>query len=306
MDPVTLDRPLPNKIAIVGFADSKDEAPFDDPSWEIWGVNDLYAHVKRVDRSFELHDTGGLVEAGRRNPAYLQWLKEGKTPVYSFNPNPEFPSMIPFPFDRVTQAFGDYFTNSIAWMTALAGLVLTEERDGALYPREGAKLGMWGVDMAHETEYGAQRPSCEYYIGVLRGIGVDVFIPTTSDLLKAGSLYGISTTSPMRIKLEKRITTLNKQLNELNNQRSQLQVQIAAIEASMNQIKGAMGAFKYTRGVWTNGTEIAPSTPGDHKRLLNPAVQPSDGNVTLLFNENGQVDIQALLEQQDKQEASIG
>lgn len=302
LDPITLGKPLPNKIAIVGFADSKDEAPYGDPSWEIWGVNDVYAHVPRVDRSFELHDVGGLVEAGRRNPEYMKWLQKGKLPVYMWDAviksHPEFPSAVRFPVEDVMAAFGDYFTNSIAWQTAFALLCLCEFKDGQVKARENVELALFGVDMAHETEYGAQRPSCEYYIGLARALGVKVYIPQTSDLLKAGSLYGISTTAPMRIKLEKRIIKLNEQLNMLNAQRQQFQMQINHAEAQMNQIKGAIGAFKYTRGVWTNGTEIAPQTPGDHQRLLNPAVQQSDG-FTIPVTEGGQVDIEALLSQQE-------
>lgn len=307
LDPITLGKPLPTKIAIVGFADSKDEAPYADPSWEIWGVNDVYAHVPRVDRSFELHDVGGLVEAGRRNPQYIEWLKQGKLPVYMWDPviqaHPEFGSAVRFPMEQVMSAFGDYFTNSIAWQTAFALLCLCDISDGQVKAREGVELGLWGVDMAHETEYGTQRPSCEYYIGLARALGVKVYIPATSDLLKSGSLYGISTTVPMRVKLEKRIAKLNEQINVLNAQRQQLQMNIAHIEAQMNQIKGAIGAFKYTRGVWTNGAEIVPEVT-DHKRLLNPAVQASDGIIPV--NEAGQVDIQGLMNQFDVQEAKSG
>ncbi len=253
-DPLTLDRPLPTKIGIVGFADSRDEAPFGDPSWELWGVNDVYFHVPRIDRSFELHE-GDL--SGRRNPNYQQWLKEGKTPVYVWNPNEEFPSTIAFPKDIVMARFGNYFTNSISWMTAMALLVLCEE-DGK--PRPGVELGFWGVDMAHETEYGAQRPSCEYYIGMARAMGIKTYIPATSDLLKAGSLYGIETTHPMRVKLSKRMAVLNTQHMQLMAQEQQLMAQVEQIRATRNQLKGAMGAFKYTQGVWTMPTEDTEKT----------------------------------------------
>lgn len=302
IDPVTLGRPLPTKIAIVGFADSRDEAPYSDPSWEIWGVNDVYAHVPRVDRSFELHDTSQLVNEGRRNPQYEAWLREGKIPVYSFNPKPQYPSQIAFPIDQVTAAFGDYFTNSIAWMTALALLVLCEQKDGQIRARPGVELGLWGVDMAHETEYGAQRPSCEYYIGLARALGISVFIPPTSDLLKAGSLYGISTTVPMRIKLDKRIVKMKEQLNVLNAARQQKQMEIAHIEAQMNQIKGGIGAFQYTRGVWTNGTEVVPEAPGDKQRIITP---PSDGQVSLV-DPNGEISVAHFMSQLDAQETKNG
>lgn len=299
----------PLKIALLGFADSKDEAPFDDPSWEIWGVNDVYAHVKRVTKSFELHETSELIDQGRRNPTYFNWLKEGKLPVYTWQRvidlHPEFVSAIPFPESAVRAAFGDYFTNSIAWMTAFALLELCEvDEKGVMHAREGAELGLWGIDMAHETEYGAQRPSCEFYIGIAKALGVNVYIPATSDLLKTGSLYGIETTAPMRIKMEKRIAKLSEQLNGLNAQRQQFQMQIAHVEASMNQIKGAIGMAKYVRGVWTNGTEIAPSIAGDHQRTLG--VPKSDGQIVMEVDQNGSLDLDGLMKQIDAQDNSLG
>ena len=43
------------KIAIVGCSDSKDEAPYDDDSWELWAMNNAYSHVRRRTAWFEIH-----------------------------------------------------------------------------------------------------------------------------------------------------------------------------------------------------------------------------------------------------------
>ena len=293
IDPLTLGREVPTKIGIVGFADSRDEAPFADPTWEMWGVNDVYFHVPRIDRSFELHHLGEL--EGRRNPGYVDWLRKGSTPVYVWDPSPDFPSQVAFPRQQVQAAFGEYFTNSISWMTALALMLLTEPTaDGRRKARDGAELGFWGVDMAHETEYGSQRPSCEYYIGMARALGVKTWIPHTSDLLKSGSLYGLETTSPQRIKMAKRVSVLNAQHSQLMAQEQQLMAQIQQIQATRNQLKGAMGAFKYTMGVWTMPTEDVSKT--DKVRSL---VQPSDGQSAQM-----PTDVESILSQLDMQEAA--
>jgi hypothetical protein len=48
------------KVALVGFADSWKLAPFDDPTVDVWGLNELYKYVPRWDRWFELHDAETL------------------------------------------------------------------------------------------------------------------------------------------------------------------------------------------------------------------------------------------------------
>jgi hypothetical protein len=74
--------------------------------------------------------------------------------------------------------FGDYFTNSISYMLAMA-------------IDEGYQvIHVYGVDMAQDTEYGTQRPSCEFFLGVAVGRGIQIYVPKTSDLLKVRWMYG--------------------------------------------------------------------------------------------------------------------
>jgi hypothetical protein len=35
------------KVAILGFTPHKDQAPINDPEWEIWGLNDLYVDLDK-------------------------------------------------------------------------------------------------------------------------------------------------------------------------------------------------------------------------------------------------------------------
>jgi hypothetical protein len=74
--------------------------------------------------------------------------------------------------------FGDYFTNSISFMLALA-------IDEGYHT-----IQVYGVDMAQESEYNFQRPSCEYFLGIAKGRGIEIFLPKTSDLLKVRWMYG--------------------------------------------------------------------------------------------------------------------
>lgn len=284
--------PLPLKICILGFAPSRVEAPSQDPTWEIFGVNDVYFHTPRVTRTFELHHLKGLVEAGRRNAQYMEWLAKGKQPVYVIQPRPEFPSTLAFPFELLREAFPRaYFTNSIAWMTAFATLLLTEPADladgrKARVARAGAQLALFGVDMAAETEFAAQRPSCEYFVGIAEGAGVDVYIPDTSDLCKAGALYGIDTTAPMRIKLELKINQSKQAEVQVDQQMAALQNQRELLLLQKGQLIGERAAYKYTRAAWTMPTDVVPSAEERARRHALPSETPN-GQVPVAVHSEG-------------------
>jgi hypothetical protein len=43
---------------------------------------------------------------------------------------------------------------------------------------------------SHNSEYGQQRPSCEFFLGIAVGRGIKIHLPKTSDLLKVRWMYG--------------------------------------------------------------------------------------------------------------------
>jgi len=167
------------KIAIVGFArPHRDEAPFQDPSWEIWGVNDAWSFMPRSDRWFEVHSRPIHEWELRRAQGHLDFLASYQGPVYMIEHYDHIPSSVEFPLADVIEDIGRvYLTSSIAYMLALA---IHEKVD---------ELGLWGVDMASQSEYGHQRPCCEYLIGLAEGRGIKVTLPDSCKLL-VGKLYG--------------------------------------------------------------------------------------------------------------------
>lgn len=191
----TITRKRRKKVAIVGCADSKKDAPFKDDEFEIWGVNNLYplieAHPDRY-RWFEIHDITKEEKTFKRrdNPLFRgqnvneylkdlgKWANDINCPVYMQKTWEEVPTSIVYPLKQVMEKFGNYFTNSISWMLALAIHEGFEE------------IHVYGVDMAVDSEYHFQRPSCEYFLGIARGMGIKVYIPDTADLLKVRHLYG--------------------------------------------------------------------------------------------------------------------
>ena len=78
------------KICIVGFAPGRENAPYDDPSFEFWGVNEMYMakEVKKIDVLFELHDYKWIKE-GKRYKEHLQWLRDAPETRISVHMHPD-------------------------------------------------------------------------------------------------------------------------------------------------------------------------------------------------------------------------
>lgn len=224
------------KVFLVGFTQTREEAPYDDPEAVIVGCNNVYKFVPRVDILFDLHDRQTIAE----DPEHEQWLREGHAPVVMWRHDPEFPSSVAYPLDEVRAEFGDYWTNSISLMTAWA----------LLY--NPSFLGIVGVDMAQGTEYAAQRPSCEWMIGHAEArLGRNnVYIPKTSDLLKTAGVYGLADNGPFVAKLNARKVELAARKQQLEQQHAQLSAQADEIEKGIYQLLGALEDVNYITGVW--------------------------------------------------------
>ncbi|MGQ0433116.1 MAG: hypothetical protein ACT452_12000 [Microthrixaceae bacterium] len=219
------------KVAIVGFTPSRELAPWDDPTFEKWLCNNLWKFVPagKWDRLYDLHDLD-TIQSDKEHEAFLRTTTK---PVYVWRPQADWGSALPFPKDEVVDAFGRYFTNSISWMIAQA-----------IY--EGAtEIHVYGVDMAQGTEYAAQRPSCEYFLGYAAGRGIKVYVPPQSDLLKSAAMYGIEDDSAIRIKFDERAKELERKAAELHAQSQQ-------VRDHQMQVAGALETTRYFRGVWIN------------------------------------------------------
>lgn len=158
------------KVAVIGMADSCSEAPWNDPTWEKWGLPWHEGYWRRMDRTFEMHDIRLLdSEHSKRDSGYFARLKECKG-LYMQDAYVE--EALRYPFEAVAETTGAYWNSSAAYAMAMA-------------IHEGAtEIGLWGVDMAADDEYGYQKPNMEYLIGLAMGKGIRVYIHHSSPLLK--------------------------------------------------------------------------------------------------------------------------
>lgn len=173
-----------DKVLILGTASSKDQAPLDDDSFEVWAVSPYvdYPGVvsDNVDMLFEMHPRRywGMQEITER-------LTSFHGAVVMQEAYPEIENSISYPIEDVESVFkleamGEdlYVTNTISYMIALAALMGFEE------------YHLYGVHMSHNTEYGYQKPNCEFYLGYLAALGKTIVIPKGGGLLHTPYLYG--------------------------------------------------------------------------------------------------------------------
>lgn len=187
------------RVAIVGTAPSWKDTPWDDPTLEIWGLNDAYTlNFPRIDRWYELHPThkfhyrpkhervvyADQVPYGHyvRPEGHLEWLQNAAKaiPVFLQDHPPAGwpPNAQRFPVEACEAAFGNYWASGPSYEVAHAML-------------EGAsEIQIWGIHLSTEQEYRDQRANFEHLLGIARGRGIKVVMANSSPVLKHGWKYG--------------------------------------------------------------------------------------------------------------------
>lgn len=239
-----------DKVAILGFTTHNRYAPWADETYDLWGLNDLHGMMEqfapgifKTDRIrwFQMHREDGGNFHGVRDPNHRAFLEcKHPFPIYMWDVHPEFPASVAYPLKEVLTrpalphgkplSEEGYFNNSISWMLALA--ILEGYRE----------IAVFGVDMALEgvhgqSEYGHQRPSVEYFVGVARGLGIDVVLHEESEICKCAFLYGYDNTQPLRRKLLSRMEHLEQQDADASND-------YEAIKRGLHETRGAIWAIK--------------------------------------------------------------
>ena len=194
------------KVAVVGFSGAtKDLAPYHDPEYEIWGLNQLYRHIPRADRWFDIH--ANYDEHVVEGTDHCAWIRNAPIPVYMNAVHPHYPSSVRFPIEATMDYFGqggrlDYYTSTVAYMLALA---IMEEFE---------VIGVYGIDLIAKQEYMDQKPCTEFYLGWAMAKGVRLEIPPESALMKQHFRYGYTVPPtqiiPQKDFIDRRIRLVDK------------------------------------------------------------------------------------------------
>jgi hypothetical protein len=183
---------------------------------------------KRVDAWFELHRWGQDWLTG----PYREFLARQPL-VYTLEAVPEVPKADLFPWQELVRQFGPYFfTSTPAWMLAHAITLKPDE------------IGLWGIDMAANGEYDAQKPGCLHFIELARDRGIKITTPAESDLLAPPPLYGVCEMDPKMIKWQVRD-------DELARRRQAVEQQIETLTKESLFLAGALDSHRYTMRTWS-------------------------------------------------------
>ena len=255
--------PAPRKkIAICGFAaSSRNLAPFDDTEYEIWGLNQLYRHVPRMSREFDVH--ANWKEDNVEGTDHPGWLAKCGIPVYMSTREPSLPTAVTYPLARVIEKVTgvDYFTSTVAFMVGLAIAEIDDQveaemaemdaedpdirPDGMAVQRSIAKvrkmvadayskreIGIFGIDLIVGTEYDFQKSCVEYLLGLANARGIVVRIPPQCALLRQRWRYGYEV-EPASFPIKP--TELEKRGAALDNERAQLIARLQTIDGARQE-----------------------------------------------------------------------
>lgn len=244
----------PRRIAILGFAETVHDAPFSDPSWEMWGMNGLWRVLKEVPEKrfsawFEIHTPEYIKRhsvLSKIGTQQLDWLKaEHPFPIYMQERMDDCPSTVAFPIGDLIEALGrDYFTSTVALLLAFA---LTQDP---------AEIGLWGIDLVHGTEWGEQRPCAEYWIGRAEAKGIKVTTHEKSALLKQRYRYGYDDRNPLigqfREYLEQNAVVVKKKLAELHESNERAVAEMQTNDGALQQISNMLERLQ----IWERGGRL--------------------------------------------------
>lgn len=253
------------RACIIGFAPSSfrlapyDQNSFDLPGgYELWGINELYKlqphHPPLDPEKFvgwsDMHDRRDG-DISTRDEANLEWMRKAKFPqgLYMQDHYEDIPNSKRFPLERAIRFYRTtYFTNSISYLLALLGMAGRDDSGQVVNEDEAyGEVHVYGVDMAQadhtpgaQGEYAWQRPSCEYFLGFLRGMGIKVHLPDQTDLLFTPYLYGYQGDGQrFRKKLSQRHTDLVERENGYKAQQQGFMLNAAATEGAAKAFANA-------------------------------------------------------------------
>lgn len=168
------------KVCITGNGIGKDEAPLDDPSWEVWALNLVVPTDRngcaRADVWFDLH------QRCAQSDDDLRWIAMCPFPIY-VPPDLRSASVrsVHFPLAEIEAAFGSYFACTFAYQIALV-----------LYEGWATDLGLYGVELALGTarERSVEWACVSYWLGRAEERGLRIHLPTRSSLGRHPYRYG--------------------------------------------------------------------------------------------------------------------
>jgi|TARA_R110000824_G_scaffold260399_1_gene449059 hypothetical protein len=182
VDNEVIATPRRQRVAITGAGRSMKDLPWNDPTWELWGINNFWNAMRdeedrlRADRWFELHPPTTDIQ----DPFDMIWLRDCPVPIYTTEPFPDNPNAVVFPVDELAANYRDYFACTFAYQIAFA-------------IDEGFKeIAVHGLELAYGTQREAtvERSCVDWWLGYAEGRGIKITIPEGDHVATHWRRYG--------------------------------------------------------------------------------------------------------------------
>jgi hypothetical protein len=155
------------KLVIVGRAKGYQKVNYE-AAQDIWAVSSIFKRLKRVDKIFQLHGP----------QAWEDWILNEQDKLVTIKKYFTLKNKEVLPTQKLVKKFGSIFHSSISWMLGYAVL-------------KGYKhIEIRGVHMQHQTEYGKQRDSLFFLMGMLHSKGIKISVPKDCGIYLDTKLYG--------------------------------------------------------------------------------------------------------------------
>lgn len=278
------------KIAIIGTVPySKNIAPYEDPTWDIWVCapgNSQAGAPPRITAWYELHamvDMKGL-ENRAWYPAYHAWLNAHAAQftiwMQEAHGGGEVVGAKAFPRKAILDKYGpkalgvNWFTSSPAWMIAHALMIMQAQPGGIVKGRD--EIGIWGVDMAAtEEHYSWQKAGILRFFEEAHRLGVKITVPLESTLAFGFPMYGYAESSRMGRALIIREFELQDNLNRL-------QADINRLQHEHSGMRGQLEQVKFDRRTFVSGYQDAEIDEAQQEDLLPPTGLDANARASLM------------------------
>lgn len=185
---------MKSTVAIIGsHPRTRDQFDFERTDADVWLFNEAISNpdnrvwAKRADLIFQMHVPAIWRNPTNRNdPHHYKWLKtQDECDVIMQDAYPDVPRSKRYPLAEIAEMIG----------TTVADMMNTDHFLTSSVPQAMALAALWGykrveiygVAMETNTEYQFQREGVSYWIGFLKGAGVDVYF---ADPTFRAPLYG--------------------------------------------------------------------------------------------------------------------
>jgi hypothetical protein len=161
-------------LSLVGKGDGWERTQKDfEEGRDVWCTSTIFEGLTGVGvqptRIFQIHE----------REVFESWIGMEQHRVVLMTADPDFDQALVLPWQKLASIFGWHFGSSFTWMLGMALL-------------EGyTDISIHGVHLAHESEYGSQRDTFFWFLGMAEGRGIKFNIDEDSGIFVANHAYGV-------------------------------------------------------------------------------------------------------------------